>query len=119
MSFPTPTTEALTMRLWIVSDLHLELTRGWDLPAGRARPAFDVMVVAGDLIPGMERGVRWLTQRVTDEKILYVAGNHEGFGRDIDRTVEKARQAAIGTNLSPGAEGMGPLLKHSKPPPPP
>jgi hypothetical protein len=30
------------LRLWILSDLHLELTRGWDLPAGDARPDFDV-----------------------------------------------------------------------------
>ena len=43
--------------LWILSDLHLELTRGWDLPSGDARPRFDVLVVAGDLIPRMERGV--------------------------------------------------------------
>ncbi|SIO54464.1 hypothetical protein SAMN05443247_07808 [Bradyrhizobium erythrophlei] len=41
------------MRLSILSDLHLELTRGWDLPAGGARPDFDVLIVAGDLIPKM------------------------------------------------------------------
>jgi hypothetical protein len=40
--------------LWILSDLHLELTRGWDLPSADARPRFDVFVVAGDLIPRME-----------------------------------------------------------------
>jgi 3',5'-cyclic AMP phosphodiesterase CpdA len=48
------------LRLWILSDLHLELTRGSDLPSAEARPDFDVMVVAGDLIPKMERGVAWL-----------------------------------------------------------
>ena len=56
------------MRLWILSDLHIELTRGWDLPAGADRPDFDVLVVAGDLIPRMERGVRWLRERVTDPR---------------------------------------------------
>jgi predicted phosphodiesterase len=87
------------MRLWIVSDLHLELTRGWDLPTGDSRPEFDVMVVAGDLMPRMERGVTWLLERVTDKPVIYVAGNHEFYGCDIDRTVEKARQIAAGTNV--------------------
>ncbi|MCS3445933.1 MULTISPECIES: metallophosphoesterase [Bradyrhizobium] len=87
------------MRLWILSDLHLELTRGWDLPSGDARPDFDVMVVAGDLIPRMERGVKWLLERVPDQPVIYVAGNHEAYGTDIDRTLEKAKAAAAGTNV--------------------
>lgn len=87
------------MKLWIMSDLHLELTRGWDLPLGEARPDFDVMVVAGDLVPRAERGVRWLLDRVTDRPVIYVPGNHEFYGCDIDRTVEKAIEAARGTNV--------------------
>jgi hypothetical protein len=31
--------------------------------------------------------------------VIYVPGNHEFYGCDIDRTVEKARQAAAGTNV--------------------
>lgn len=87
------------MRLWPVSDIHLELTRGWDLPSGDARPDFDVMIVAGDLIPGAERGVRWLLERVPDRPVIYVMGNHEAYGTDIDRTLEKAKTAALGTNV--------------------
>jgi predicted phosphodiesterase len=87
------------MKLWIGSDFHIEGTRDWDLPAPKARPDFDVMVVAGDLITRMERGVKWLLERVTDRDVVYVAGNHEFWGCDIDRTVEKARRAAAGTNL--------------------
>src|ERR1700738_1337168 len=85
--------------LWEVSDLHLELTRGWDLPSAGARPKFDVMVVAGDLIPRMERGVAWLRERVPDRPVIYVGGNHEGYGCDVDRTVEKAKQAAEGSKV--------------------
>jgi predicted phosphodiesterase len=85
--------------LWILSDLHLESTRGWDLPPVDARPNYDVMVVAGDLIPRMERGVRWLAQRAIDKPVVYVHGNHEAFGADIDRTVDKAREAARGTSI--------------------
>ncbi|MCP3471816.1 metallophosphoesterase [Bradyrhizobium sp. CCGUVB1N3] len=87
------------MRLWIMSDLHIELTRGWDLPAAADRPAFDVLIIAGDLIPGAERGVAWLRERVADRPVIYVMGNHESYGGDIDRTLEKARVAAEGTNV--------------------
>jgi 3',5'-cyclic AMP phosphodiesterase CpdA len=87
------------MLLWILSDLHLEFTPGWELPSGDTRPRFDVLVVAGDLIPRMERGVVWLLARLTDRLVIYVPGNHEFYDCDIDHTVEKARQAAAGTNV--------------------
>jgi hypothetical protein len=86
--------------LWILSDLHLELTRGWDLPSGGARPRFHILVVACDLIPRMERGVKWLRERVPDRPVIYIAGNHEGYGCDIDRTIEKAKEAAAGTSIN-------------------
>jgi predicted phosphodiesterase len=85
--------------LWILSDLHLELTRGWDLPPASKRPLFDVMIVAGDLVPRMERGVKWLVSRVPDHDVIFVGGHHEFYGADIDRTVEKAKKAALGTNI--------------------
>lgn len=86
------------MRLWVMSDLHLELSRGWDLPSD-GRPDFDVLVIAGDLCSRMERGVKWLRARVQDRPVIYVSGNHEAYGTDIDRTVEKAKQAAVGSQL--------------------
>src|ERR1700722_13027695 len=87
------------MRLWIQSDLHVEPRRGWDLPAADARPRFDVLVIAGDLITRMERGVAWLRERVPDCAVIYVPGNHESYGCDVDRTVEKAKQAAEGSKV--------------------
>ncbi|WP_354105479.1 metallophosphoesterase [Bradyrhizobium sp. LB14.3] len=82
-----------------MSDLHIELTRGWDLPSGDVRPDFDVMIVAGDLIPRAERGVKWLLDRVPDRPVIYCMGNHESYGTDIDRTLEKAKQVGSGTNV--------------------
>jgi Icc-related predicted phosphoesterase len=87
------------MKIWILSDVHVELTSGWDLPGPAERPDFDVLVMAGDLTPGMDRGVKWLRERVTDRPVIYIPGNHEGYGRDIDRTVEKAKKAAAGSNV--------------------
>jgi hypothetical protein len=55
--------------------------------------------MGGDLIPRMERGVKWLRERVQDKPIIYVAGNHEAYGTDIDRTFEKAKEAADGSQI--------------------
>jgi metallophosphoesterase superfamily enzyme len=77
----------------------MEQTRGWDLPRPDDRPHYDVLIIAGDLITRMERGVARLLERVTDRPVIYVGGNHEAYGTDIDRTIEKARVAAAGTNI--------------------
>lgn len=87
------------MLLWILSDLHIELSRRWDLPPVGERPDYDVLVVAGDLIPRMERGVKWLLDRVSDRPIVLIGGNHEAYGVDLDITLAKARAAAAGTNV--------------------
>lgn len=87
------------MRVWLISDIHVESLRGWDLPSGEQRPDFDVLVCAGDLITRFERGVVWLQQRIPDRPIIYVAGNHEAWGTDIDVTLDKARNAAAGSNV--------------------
>lgn len=82
-----------------MSDLHLESSRGWDLPSPDMRPQFDVLIIAGDLITKMERGVAWLRERITDRPIIYISGNHEAYGTDWELTIEKARAAAIGSNV--------------------
>lgn len=87
------------MKIWVLSDLHIELTSGWDLPGPAERPDFDVMVMAGDLVPAMERGVNWLRARVTDRPVIYIPGNHEAYGQDIDRTFENAKKSAAGSNV--------------------
>jgi len=88
------------MRILPLSDIHLELTfPDWRLPE---LPEFDVLVMAGDLIPGMEKGVEWLAELIDgrDAHAVYVGGNHEFYGRrDITETIKKARAAAVGTNV--------------------
>jgi Icc-related predicted phosphoesterase len=88
----------MSLKAWIMSDIHLESSR-WDLPAPADRPEFDVLVMAGDLTPRADRGVKWLRERIPDKPVLYVLGNHEAWGEDIDRTLEKARDAAAGSQV--------------------
>jgi Icc-related predicted phosphoesterase len=85
--------------IWTLSDIHLENSH-WDLPS--ERPNCDVVVVAGDLIPRAERGVAWLRDRFPDSRntdVIYVLGNHERYRADFDVTVERAREAAIGSRV--------------------
>jgi hypothetical protein len=87
---------------WLMSDLHLEsMAKGaWDLPPLNARPRHGVLIVAGDLIPGAARGVRWLQDRVPDDKVaIIVPGNHEAYGRDIEVEIVKGRAAAAESNV--------------------
>jgi EPSP synthase (3-phosphoshikimate 1-carboxyvinyltransferase)/calcineurin-like phosphoesterase family protein len=85
------------MRVWHFSDLHLDVSPQWQLPL--QRPPFDVAVVAGDLITRADRGVKWLLENVPNKQVVYVLGNHEAYGEDIDRTLEKARRLAHGTHV--------------------
>jgi Icc-related predicted phosphoesterase len=57
------------------------------------------MIVAGDLMPRMERGVRWLQERVSERPVIYIAGNHEAYRTDIDRTIMRAREECAGSNV--------------------
>jgi Icc-related predicted phosphoesterase len=87
------------MKIWVLSDIHCELTLGWDLPPASRWPEFDTLVMAGDLMPRMEHGVEWLRKRFIDRPVVYVAGNHEAYRCDIDRTREKAKEAATDSNV--------------------
>ena len=79
-------------RLQILSDLHLEVAR---MPEPRLAPGVDVVVVAGDVVPGAERGFAWLRRRFgPDVPIVTVAGNHEFYGRGVDHEIEAARRLA-------------------------
>lgn len=64
------------MKLWILSDLHIEQSL-WDLPA--AWPGHDVLVAAGDIHFAVG-GVRWLAERSFGKPVIYVPGDHEWYG---------------------------------------
>ena len=69
------------MRIQIVSDLHLEFHNL--LPP--VVEGVDVIVCAGDLAPIATGAVRYAAEEWAEARhILYVPGNHEFYGTDID-----------------------------------
>lgn len=64
------------MRLWILSDLHVEQSL-WDLP--KPAPDYDVLIAAGDIHDPLSDGVRWLAERAAGKPVVYVPGNHEFY----------------------------------------
>ena len=95
---------AVPMRIQILSDLHLEFP-GNSLPP--LAPDAELIVLAGDLAPVRAGRVGEAARRWAGaERILYVPGNHEFYGSDIDTA-----QAALAdqclrhqvTLLDPGA----------------
>lgn len=80
------------MRLWVISDLHLDVNQaGVPLPDVGA----DVAVVAGDLMEGIERSIDWLAREIRPRMpVVFVAGNHEFYGSLYRAEIERGRAAA-------------------------
>lgn len=78
------------MKLWIMSDLHIEQS-AWDLPD--ERPEHDAIIAAGD-IHTASAGVRWLAERAQGKPVIYVSGNHEWYFRVMADEIKAARQLA-------------------------
>lgn len=83
------------MKIWLMSDMHVDINhnlRPFSLPD--PRPDHDVVVIAGDIRANMVKGVRWIANNGFDRPVLYVAGNHEFYGRTIDVEIGKAKAEA-------------------------
>ncbi len=70
-------------RIHVASDIHLEFTgMGCELDPV-AMNARDLLIVAGDIAEGT-RGFDWLLEQAEYSPVVFVAGNHEYYGYDID-----------------------------------
>lgn len=67
------------MRIYAVSDLHLEMSN-W-MPTPSAVAAADLVVLAGDIGRHAE-GLVWARTAFSGKHIVYVAGNHEFYGAE-------------------------------------
>jgi predicted phosphodiesterase len=73
------------MRILLLSDLHHEL---WREKAPRCDLAIsrpDIVILAGDIDTGT-KAVTWAQQAFAGIPVLFVHGNHEAYGRNLDAT---------------------------------
>lgn len=79
-------------RILPLSDLHLEFADY--VPA---KTGYDIAVLAGD-IHTRERGVKWALAHFTTP-VIYVPGNHEGYGTHWENNLAKMKALAKGTHV--------------------
>ncbi len=82
------------MRIRVHSDLHLEF-QDWIPPPVPA----DVVVLAGDIHVGVE-GLSWARRHFADSHLIYVPGNHEYYGGEMESTLEQLRQVAAAEDIA-------------------
>ena len=85
------------MRLLILSDLHHEL---WREHAPKIDPTVsqpDLVILAGDINTGA-KAVAWAAQNFAGLPVLYVHGNHEGYGHNLDSVLDEIRSASAATD---------------------
>lgn len=81
------------MRLHILSDLHQEFA-----VYNPAVVKADVVILAGDIHTGLT-GIRWAQSTYKDTPVIYVAGNHEYYGKAYFGHRGKMRRAAANSNV--------------------
>ncbi len=79
------------MRIQYLSDIHLEFGR-FNFSDSNA----DVIVAAGDIDQQTE-GVEWL--KSLDKPVVYVAGNHEIWGGDLQQGIDDLRDSCAHSNV--------------------
>ncbi len=72
-----------TMRLLILSDLHHELWREHAPSIDRALSQPDIVILAGDINTGA-KAVVWAAKTFPGIPVLYVHGNHESYGKNLE-----------------------------------
>jgi predicted phosphodiesterase len=86
------------MKLHILSDLHIEFA-DFEPPDTDA----EAVILAGDIGVGME-GLRWAACHFPVRPVIYVLGNHEFYGHDIDLTAKL--KAAASENITVLSDDM-------------
>jgi len=84
------------MKLWILSDLHLDVNRRHPLALPDPRPLHDAVIVAGDICQGIDDAVSFIAAEGLNAKpMIYVAGNHEYYGCDRHAELAGGRAEAV------------------------
>jgi len=74
-----------------ISDLHLEMRRGYQLPVTNS----DVIVLGGDISTGL-RGIEFAIHQsgLHDKDVIYICGNHEFYHNDYYALLKEIRSLA-------------------------
>ncbi len=81
------------MRLHVLSDLHQEFA-----PYRSSADGADVIILAGDTHTGLN-GIRWAQKEFDGRQVVYIAGNHEYYGKNLRGHLQHMRETAAGTNV--------------------
>jgi Icc-related predicted phosphoesterase len=89
------------MKLWVLSDLHLDVNLRYPLALPDPRPEHDAVIIAGDVCRAIGEAVRFISEVGLNTKpVVYVAGNHEFYGLDRHAELSAGRaQAAVASNV--------------------
>ncbi|MDX1006612.1 phosphatase [Sinorhizobium medicae] len=81
------------MKIWIVSDLHLEFGNPF---SNTIPPDADVLVCAGDVLTkGVIPTIQWFADTIaSDVPVVFVGGNHEFYGASIKEGIRDGREFA-------------------------
>lgn len=93
----------MSIKFGIVSDLHTELWEQHDLKEMTRRlhdtlDGADLILLPGDIGNGAE-AIRAAKHLFPDKPVCMVAGNHEFWGLDIDKTYQSLANEATGSNV--------------------
>lgn len=87
------------MKLWLLSDLHVDVNRRYPLALPSPRPEHDAVVIAGDICHGLDEAVWFIAgDELNAKPVIFVAGNHEFYG--FDRHAELATGRAEAAKLA-------------------
>lgn len=82
------------MKILVLSDLHLDFakfTPGVD-------PTIDLVILAGDISEGAQ-GMNWAHKTFLKQRVVYVAGNHEFYGHNIEEMSSHLRKLARASDI--------------------
>jgi len=85
------------MRLLILSDLHHEIWRERAPIIDPSRSMPDVVILAGDIDLGA-KAVQWADKNFPDIPVLYVHGNHEAYGENLEEVLDDIYAACAETD---------------------
>ena len=86
------------MKIRVVSDLHFEFMRDHGVSISQevtTNPDYDVLVVAGDIasFKGLYGALVTICQAAAPKPVVYVIGNHEGYGSTIKAVFQECHRA--------------------------